>query len=78
MSIVGTIMIHSSLSIHLFLKGMALITTTWYKAASAAPMNGPTQKIHCNNQGKSQLTSKYQIALKIIYWEIELNQLMRN
>lgn len=32
---------------HFDLKGMALITTWWYKAASAAPMNGPTQKIHC-------------------------------
>jgi hypothetical protein len=25
---------------------MALITTWWYTAASAAPVNGPTQKIH--------------------------------
>ena len=33
---------------HLDLKGMALITIWWYKDASAAPMNGPTQKIHCN------------------------------
>ena len=31
---------------HLDLKGMARITTWWYKAASAAPMKGPTQNIH--------------------------------
>lgn len=30
----------------LLLNGIALITTWWYMAARAAPMNGPTQKIH--------------------------------
>lgn len=35
---------------HLDLKGIALITIWWYKDASAAPMNGPTQNIHCTKK----------------------------
>ena len=43
-----------SLSDHLDLKGMARITTWWYKAASAAPAKGPTQNIHCRHPPTSK------------------------
>lgn len=38
----------------LLLNGMALMTIWWYSAASAAPMNGPTQKIHWNLKNKNE------------------------
>lgn len=55
---------------HLFLNGMALITTTWYNAASAAPMKGPTQNTHCIPTNTKR-TNLYQ---NIIHMILYLNQ----
>lgn len=46
-----------SMNQDLDLKGMALMTMTWYTAARKAPMNGPSQKIHCNNNKTDQSIS---------------------
>lgn len=50
------------------LKGIALITIWWYNAASAAPMKGPTQKIHCIHKEKkrSPLVITYKCEVRSI------------